>query len=551
MKSISQLIKEAKNPKPSGLSKFKQGSVEKVNTYLGGDVYDSVSGTYTQTDKYYKGDGDGYIMDKSGNVYDVNVEEWTEDAGRIAGGRLCRSVTIKRVGPENTDLGLSGYSGCFSSPSSDTWGSLVSDIKNGMYLEDYLAKHQFDMGYSVYNKDWVKKLIDAGDKNAKTAAKAKEDAKIEKEQSFNARYIALNKDFPVWIKEGTTLEREKVSTGWSFAEIKPSKTKNDKKSYSDRDSSKKLEEEAALAIYKQLLDLAEGVVKKAFGNAKLDHCGFDILMTSSNSEGYPAWDTKKNKLVIANWTKRRILEGEIILSLGTCLKLRSPRETNGNSWYTGSINHLPEGYLTPFTEKLFNEMGSKIKKNHKKGDYVEANWELLRSQDRSWTYHSPTYWKRLAGQQFEKMKGEFDITSSKFSWIFPMSIVNEVMEGNFFKKAKGEVKAENPSEETATDTGTQEVTSGPTKPKRDKSKGIKVNDKVYAAQKEKMEKWHDGTRKQNLKNCNDGKLKLNYSICKELGYEKECQAIEKEAESRGLALEGFISLKEKIQMVQE
>lgn len=80
--------------------------------------------------------------------------------------------------------------------------------------------------------------------------------------------------------------------------------------------------------------------------------------------------------------------------------------------------------------------------------------------------------------------------------------------------------------------------------KRDKTKDIKVNDKVYAIQKEKMEKWHAGTRKQNLKNCTNGKLKLNYVICKELGFDKECQAIEKEAKSRGLEPEDLVLNKE-------
>lgn len=52
----------------------------------------------------------------------------------------------------------------------------------------------------------------------------------------------------------------------------------------------------------------------------------------------------------------------------------------------------------------------------------------------------------------------------------------------------------------------------------------------------KMDAWHKGTRKQNLKNCSDEKLKMNYQICKSKGYDKEADQIETEAKARNLKL---------------
>jgi hypothetical protein len=49
---------------------------------------------------------------------------------------------------------------------------------------------------------------------------------------------------------------------------------------------------------------------------------------------------------------------------------------------------------------------------------------------------------------------------------------------------------------------------------------------------DKMQKWHDGTRKQNVGALSDVKLKFNYKVCKELGFEKEMELLQKEAQKR-------------------
>lgn len=50
----------------------------------------------------------------------------------------------------------------------------------------------------------------------------------------------------------------------------------------------------------------------------------------------------------------------------------------------------------------------------------------------------------------------------------------------------------------------------------------------------KMEKWHKGERKQNIKACSDEKLKAYYMICLDKGYVMEANALYKEIVDRYL-----------------
>ena len=68
---------------------------------------------------------------------------------------------------------------------------------------------------------------------------------------------------------------------------------------------------------------------------------------------------------------------------------------------------------------------------------------------------------------------------------------------------------------------------------------ISFKGKAYTEACQKMEAWHKGVRKQNLKNCSNEKLKNNYWICRKMGYTKEVDQIKNEANSRGLVLEGL------------
>ena len=60
---------------------------------------------------------------------------------------------------------------------------------------------------------------------------------------------------------------------------------------------------------------------------------------------------------------------------------------------------------------------------------------------------------------------------------------------------------------------------------------------AWSKQEPKMDAWHNGTRRQNVANCSDAKLKLNYEICRRKGYTKEMRLLKAEADKRGLILE--------------
>lgn len=51
---------------------------------------------------------------------------------------------------------------------------------------------------------------------------------------------------------------------------------------------------------------------------------------------------------------------------------------------------------------------------------------------------------------------------------------------------------------------------------------------------QKMRAWANGDRKENVKACSDGKLKVYYDICVQNGYTQEANVLKDEAKNRGL-----------------
>ena len=76
----------------------------------------------------------------------------------------------------------------------------------------------------------------------------------------------------------------------------------------------------------------------------------------------------------------------------------------------------------------------------------------------------------------------------------------------------------------------------PSEPK-ERGKNTKMNSKAHQEAYQKMQDWHDGKRKQNVGACSDAKLKMNWQVCKELGFDKETAELEAEAKKRGIVLE--------------
>lgn len=477
-------------------------------------------------------------MSKDGRVFDVNCYEGTSDAGRIVGGTFKISVSIFRVGPNAENIYLSGYSAVFSNPSSDTYGSLISDIRDGIYLEDYLAYHKDDIEYSLTRTAWVKELIDAGDgTGSRTEKMKKRDAKIAKEESFNQRYCVINNAFYFSCTGGQSLVFTKsYAHGGVVAVIKPSSTKRKANISSEEEKDVRVPEEVNASIVDVVKPLAESIVKEMFGSADVSGITFKFGVTFEGQQiiGGPVFgfDTKKKKLVILDLEKRKVLDRKYELHLESI-------------FYDNYIKEI--GELSDFAKEFFDNVSKlNIKALGTEREYIANTYKsVLWSERYEGKKIKASEAKEICKDQFDMLKRKEMFDPKKRFYVSP-KIATEVLGGKSYKKFFKTAESEAPSETDVAKIETPEITNGPDKPKPSTKSASETYGKAYGPAKEKMEKWHAGTRRQNLKNCNDGKLRMNYAICKELGFKTEMDLIKKEAESRGIILESMLSMKDYI-----
>ena len=544
MKKLVNFLNEAKSPAPSALKKFKQGKDNVECEFIAGDIYDlSPENRYKDTVSYYKGDGDGYIMSKDGRVFDVKCSERTSDAGRIAGGSFHVNVTILRVGPNAENIDLSGYSAVFSNPSSPTYGSLISDIRDGIYLEDYLAYHKDDIDYFARKTAWVKELIDAGDgTGSRTEKMKKRDAKIAKEETFNQRYCVINKNVSFSCTGGHSLEfYDNGGYDKIVAEIRPSSTKNKGKGgmfgSGKAEQAVKVPEDVNNAIIEGFRPMAEAIVSNMFGSADAKGLKFEFSISFEGQQKYNGpvfgWDIKNKKFAVLDMEKRKVLDRKYELRL-SCVYHRKYRDD------TVEFSKFALKFLEDASKIMVKSLGSE-------SAYVAANYKSV-----MWgkSYYGSSMKageaKEECKRQFAKMKGDKTFSIDKYQFYITPEIAAQVLGSKSYEKFFKAAKSEAPSESDVAQIETPEITNGPDKPRVSVKSASETYGKAYGPAKEKMEKWHAGTRRQNLKNCNDGKLRMNYAICKELGFKAEMDLIKKEAESRGIILESMLSMKDYI-----
>ena len=544
MKKLVNFLNEAKSPAPSALKKFKQGKDNVECEFIAGDIYDlSPENRYKDTVSYYKGDGDGYIMSKDGRVFDVKCSEGTSDAGRIVGGTFKISVVIFRVGPNAENIYLSGYSAVFSNPSSDTYGSLISDIRDGIYLEDYLAYHEDDIEYSLTRTTWVKELIDAGDgTGSRTEKMKKRDAKIAKEETFNQRYCVINKNVSFSCTGGHSLEfYDNGGYDKIVAEIRPSSTKNKGKGgmfgSGKAEQAVKVPEDVNNAIIEGFRPMAEAIVSNMFGSADAKGLKFEFSISFEGQQKYDGpvfgWDIKNKKFAVLDMEKRKVLDRKYELRL-SCVYHRKYRGD------TVEYSKFALKFLEDASKIMVKSLGSE-------SAYVADNYKsVMWGKGYYGSKMKAGEAKEECKRQFAKMKGDKTFSIDRYQFYITPKIAAEVLGGKSYEKFFKTAKSEAPSETDVAQIETPEITNGPDKPKASTKSAAETYGKAYGPAKEKMEKWHAGTRRQNLKNCNDGKLRMNYAICKELGFKTEMDLIKKEAESRGIILESMLSMKDYI-----
>lgn len=482
-------------------------------------------------------------MSKDGRVFDVKCSERTSDAGRIAGGSFHVNVTILRVGPNAENIDLSGYSAVFSNPSSPTYGSLISDIKDGIYLEDYLAYHKDDIDYFARKTTWVKELIDAGDgTGSRTEKMKKRDTKIAKEETFNQRYCVINKNISFSCTGGHSLEfYDNGGYDKIVAEIRPSGTKNKGKGgmfgSGKAEQAVKVPEDVNNAIIEGFRPMAEAIVSNMFGSADAKGLKFEFSISFEGQQKYDGpvfgWDIKNKNFAVLDMEKRKVLDRKYELRL-SCVYHRKYRGD------TVEYSKFALKFLEDASKIMVKSLGSE-------SAYVAANYKsVMWSKGYYGSKMKAGEAKEECKRQFAKMKGDKTFSTDRYQFYITPEIAAQVLGSKSYKTFFKTAESEAPSETDVAQIETPEITNGPDKPRVSVKSASETYGKAYGPAKEKMEKWHAGTRRQNLKNCNDGKLRMNYAICKELGFKTEMDLIKKEAESCGIILESMLSMKDYI-----
>lgn len=511
MKNILNYINEGATKKPSDLKKLKDTSKVVDVRFKSGDRYDLSDDGYVDKFKYYSGETDGYITDKEGNVYDVEISKYSSDSGYIAGGTLNWSSRIHYKNDKWIEF--KGYEGIFSHPSSKTASTIVSDIKDGMYLEDYVAKHVKDIRpYDEQEKDYIKALIEKGDPNAKTYTGLKADKKNDKRLKLYTENIYLGKDVFFEIKKDSLNVDSNILSYRAFDNVKRKVKRNELNE--DEIRNKFIEH-----INKGMIPMLQKIIGTILKTDNIfEYYGINGCITTNVEKSYSQYlmyNVKKNKFVIVDVDENKIVNDSPELFLEDNVFIYK--------------NNSSEKTLSLF--KRASDEFLKLNKR-KQGEYIEKNYTKFYSwQDGTVTISKQ---KAKARDEFKRMimKHDFEQAENRFdlSW-------------NLLKDFIDDGRITDP--ETNKPVETTSDSSGKTQNKPS------ISEKAYKAQEEKMDKWHNGERGQNIKAMSDAKLKINYKICKDKNYTEEVAKLEQEAKNRNLNLNECLSIKEYFSLIND
>ena len=530
MKTILQNIFEASS-KPSDLRKYKRTERKENVHFRSSDMYDTKDPGYDDEFLYFDGSGNGYIKDKQGHVYDVVTFDRNSDACAIAGGSHDYFVTIKKANGKD-DFHVHGWVAIMSKGSNT---NCIADIKAGYYLEDYIAKY-----WNKYDdKDGkFKELAEKGDNNAKAYDDQKAENAQQKKNEFDSRYVVVPNNLSWDILDGKFTIRRLDLTNASIKELENKRTQwlrqNNLKSFEEEAKNNPEYQKLSDAVsnaYNELQSLIISVLEpvllnklqEVFKTKDLNSLSgltgsfvYDKQYIAGKKEhGYRALaiDTKKKQFVVIHTGDRKILDGNIDIQLNDIISI----------------------YKSAASEKMMNLFKKVSDAWHKanarkQGEYVKNNWEQI-YHDSAGGYiygnHAKTKGqaKEEAKRNFEQLVKDMDFNyNGKNKFTYSLSLVQTYVEGDMEPDAEPiEKPLENPEP----------------KEKKERGKDTKMSKGANAAAYDKMKAWHEGTRKQNLSNCSDAKLKMNYKVCKELGYEKEMREIETEAKKRDIVLESI------------
>ena len=518
MKGFNTYIVEARQQRPSGWTRTKKKTRKVTNTYLAGDVYDFHSGTYQQEDEYVDSEYEGFIFDKEGNEYKVYGDTKQGDAGRISGGSTSYYVTIKGNG---ITINLSGYLGLFSSGRGT---GIIYDIGYGYYLEDYLVKNNDGLSSKEESKEEVAKLMANGDKDAESYTKQKEDRAANKELEFARRYV-----------EFSSLTIEKSKEGGKLY-IRPA--------YKNSKANGDQEAQVSELLEPFITQLLEG----AFGLPMDQIYGIRAqvkIACPDKGRVCPALDVKKKNLVFIKAEfkgldkpdKKIVLDDTVELKLGSVVEC----------WYKNASPKLQE-----YTKVLYE----KLVKDRKKS---RSSWIKI-TADQYYGEYENYYWgkrKYTRKEAHELAVAAWDSMIRKYNpdaqHDHTLTYIDTELLAEYVKSIKPEFNVQAKAPDTSVnDLPEVETVAKPAEaPKKERGKETVMSKGAKAAAYDKMKAWHEGTRKQNVGAMSDAKLKMNYAVCKELGFDKEVDILKAEADKRELTLESRLTMKEYAELISE
>lgn len=476
-------INEAK--KPSNVN-LKVNAKKVVNQYITGDIYDFHSPMESKEDTYVDHTGNGYIMDKTGREYPVSASISQGDAGRIAGGSTSYYVTIYFPGVVGKDgkeafYSVKGYTAIFSK--GDNTGC-VSDIQNGYYLEDYIAKynsHDHNLPQELYDE-----LVSRADANAVSYDAQKKAKADEKQAAFDKQYKGLSsKGIECEIKNG-----EVIAKNLQYY--------NDETNSYDEYAAPKNIIDKAVALFE-----INGYTFKDFEGATF------IAKPDKDYNLDIRFDTKTGEIIAFEKHGSRMSKVDF-------------------DRVSARIENIKIDKTSPFGKLIMKTVSDKAGTQSAfiTTDNIAKQINKIWGRGSSWGTHtgySDTAFSlgtpesemrhiraNVRRHAIEELKAEFAKMKNPDS--FTYEALKEVI--NLLpKKELANSAAEKPAETTTTE--------------------FKANPVAV----QKMTAWHNGERKQNVGACSDAKLKMYYNTCKSLGFETEMNILKAEAESRGLLLE--------------
>lgn len=476
-------INEAK--KPSNVN-LKVNARKVVNQYITGDIYDFHSPMESKEDTYVDHNGNGYIMDKTGREYPVSAAISQGDAGRIAGGSTSYYVTIYFPGVVGKDgkeafYSVKGYTAIFSK--GDNTGC-VSDIQNGYYLEDYIAKynsHDHNLPQELYDE-----LVSRADANAVSYDAQKKAKTDEKQAAFDKQYKDLSsKGIECEIKNG-----EVIAKNLQYY--------NDETSSYDEYAAPKNIMDKAVALFE-----INGYTFKDFEGATF------IAKPDKDYNLDIRFDTKTGEIIAFEKHGSRMSKVDFDRVSARIENIKIDKTSPFGKLIMKTVSDKA-GTQSAFITT--DNIAKQINKIWGRG----SNWGTHTGySDTAFSLGTPESEMRhiranVRRHAIEELKAEFAKMKNPDS--FTYEALKEVI--NLLpKKELANSAAEKPAETTTTE--------------------FKANPVAV----QKMTAWHNGERKQNVGACSDAKLKMYYNTCKSLGFETEMNVLKAEAESRGLLLE--------------